>query len=531
MRYSNYLLLIGFFLLTTQCSDDSDMYSLEEDLKMEQVDDFTKSLKTKSREKKNEKWQQDFASIKDEILSRNKNKKFLDRLVRSVGHPNWDEAFSATPTGEGFPYIVPFLKPDDTRTNAVLMVTRHKNGKNLKFNLVEREPFLNLLLNGNAKKINMNHWIYASLFRQLDWSIYKFKDEILLKWLKTNEDRFLLKTKGLKNCERIEVCYWKPCEYAIRLGEDKELKCGSWVCSVSYECNDSGVGGPISGGGYYGGTTGGGGSGSGGGTCYTCEVDANYPQDSDPSAAYANLNEGQYYKLLVEGFTLEEIDIIDKLKKAIQDKIQDLSNFLPQTSEEWNLLAEAIKIELEKIVTNPRTLAKLVLPGVADIESALKNFNSGSYLNAAFDISMALVDLMPGTKLANVSLAVASKVRRSLPVVKIFKRIKTIGNSKVVNGFKRTLIGEMKNSHIFRTAAGHLGHPDFDYILGRAGGQFELIADVYEEAYRVGGLANIPFGSVKEVTIQIYGRNVRFKAKNLTEFGINQIRIDDFWIP
>ena len=523
MKFLKHFFLLTFLLVFTQCLDNEIEQSNEDFY----LDESIAKSKNKEQKDKSKKWSQDFASIKDEILSRNKNKKFLDKLIRTVGHPNWDEAFSVSEDRASFPYFIPFLRPDDHNTNAVLMVSKNKNGKKLEFKLFDREFIKSNIKNSNRKKIFIP---FASVFSIFDMNIYDHIDhdinELIRTYTKQKSKSFGASSKG---CDQYQICV------TVHYVEDSDCQsygaCPTWSvtdCFWVSECSTDNIEPFDFTGGY---ANGGGSSGSTSTTCVTCDIDLHYPEDYDPSTEYSNLNEGQYYKLLVEGFTIEEIDVIDQLKRVIQDQIQNLNFLLPQTQEDFELLAEAIKIELEKIITNPRTLTKLVLPGVADIESALQNYNSGDLLNAGFDISMALVDLIPGTKLANISSAVAGSIRRSLPVVKIFKTVKIFGNSKVSNGFKKTLLKEMKNPHIFRNAPGHLGDPDFDYILERAGGQFELIGKVYEGAYKEGGLANIPFGSVSEVTIQLYGRNVRFKAKNLTEFGVNQIRIDDFWIP
>lgn len=50
---------------------------------------------------------------------------------------------------------------------------------------------------------------------------------------------------------------------------------------------------------------------------------------------------------------------------------------------------------------------------------------------------------------------------------------------------------------------------EFDYVLGKTGGQQEMIAKVYEEAYLKGKLANLT-SIPKEVSVSLYGRLIHF---------------------
>ena len=533
MRYLNYLLLAVFVLLSIQCSEDSydnEIYSLNDYQYEEQLGPVKSYLKNNSNEK-NEKWEQDFATIKEEILSRNKNKKFLERLIRLVGHPNWDEAFSASESGDDFPYYIPFLKPNDSRTNAVLMVTRHKNDKKLNFKLIEREPFIELLQKIKPKKITSQHIIFSSIFKYFDAQIYQFEEDFLRDWIEENKPHVSnSRTKSFKNCDRYQVCYT-----VFNFSADgcpanpTNVQCGISVeCFWHTDCSNEPLGGDIDGGRYDGGGYGdrsGGSSGSSGGTCYTCDVDANYPQDSDPSAAYANLNESELNRLMIEGFSEDEWAVIDKLKKFINDAISSINFTWPQSEEEWENFAELLKNELETLL-DPETLADLIIPGLGDIKSSIKNFHNGSYYSAGFDLAMAVVDLVPGKKAGKIALGIGNKIRRSSVVLSLYRNVRSALPSNVWTGFKGTIRGNYKNpGKIFSTH--HLANQKFTQLLNKFGGQQEFIAEAYKNAHNQGHFAGMTFGAPKYFNFKIDGINLRGSAIKLSD---GAIRFDDFWV-
>ena len=427
MQYLKYLLLGIILLLTTQCSDDSGVLISDELPDGTYFPLSVKQLKGNSKNEPNKKWEQDFSTIKDEILSINKNKKFLDRLIKNVGHPNWDHAFSASEAGEGFPYYVPFLLPELQHTNALLVVTEHKNGKKLDFKLVERDPLVELLYFGSAKKIDLRHLVFASIFQTLDIRIFEYVDPDLKLWTETNADILKSKNKSnLKSCDRYPVCF----DVYNLSGQGCYSDPNSPItCTVTYECywyedcggGDSGIGGPITGGGSYGGSSGG--TNSGGSTCYTCEVDANYPQDSDPSAAYVNLNESEYYTLLIEGFLIAEIDLINRIRKVFDDAMAGLAEAWPKSQEEWD---ELIIILIDEF-TDTDVLIEFV-PFVGDFISAMRNFEEKRFWSIGLDIASAGVDVFGG-RFGKASVAISQVTNRSFRILTRIVKLRRINVS------------------------------------------------------------------------------------------------------
>ncbi len=84
----------------------------------------------------------------------------------------------------------------------------------------------------------------------------------------------------------------------------------------------------------------------------------------------------------------------------------------------------------------------------------------------------------------------------------------------------------MKNPHIFIRNAGHIGTPDFDFILSKSGGKHEMIAKVYEEAFRSGKLANLTSTFTKR-SITLYGKKLNFTAAHWDR----RILISNFFTP
>lgn len=320
MNKFKFLLLISIILFSYQCQEDYDSSDSLESNNSEILFKKSDNAHSKKPGGQGKKVLPHIESIKSEILSKNKNRKFIDRLIRSVGSPEWSEAFSATDSNEGFPYVIPFYNDDSEFTAAVLLVRHHKNGKKLEFQLVERSPFMELLNLLPSDGVTKEHFFFANNFKYFDVLHFRKEDTQLSNWIDTNWS-LLRQKKGSnnKNCDQYQVCF-------LILDFDAQgcpMNPVNITCEISYECmwvsdcSNEPLGGDISGGGSYSYPTGGGSSGSIPSSCYSCEIDANYPQDSDPSAGYPNLNESQYYQLLLEGFTVANIGDIDMSLQVI----------------------------------------------------------------------------------------------------------------------------------------------------------------------------------------------------------------------
>jgi hypothetical protein len=172
-----------------------------------------------------------------------------------------------------------------------------------------------------------------------------------------------------------------------------------------------------------------------------------------------SLSEVQHKEIFDRGLSFDESNIFDDLWKKIKEKTAEFVDQFPQTPEEWEDLMEILREELFTI----ETLAEIGIPGLADFKNAIANYQNGNGWGAAWDVSIAVLDLFPGKKALNATLGIANKVRRSSSLQSIYRTVKSIGNTKVYNGFKKSALKEIRNPHIFRVAGVHIGHPDFDY--------------------------------------------------------------------
>ena len=168
-----------------------------------------------------------------------------------------------------------------------------------------------------------------------------------------------------------------------------------------------------------------------------------------------------------------------------------------------------------------------LIPGVdtyLELRRAVESYTEGNYYDSSFYFAGAILTVTPVDKFKDL-LRVFKAGRKGITIVRLYDRLRRLDYG-AAKGFKSTVVGEMKNTHIFFKKKGHW--PDLKPLTETFGGKENLIYTVYDRAFQDGIFDTLITGRPSQFNLLIDGYHIR---GNIIKLSDGSIRIDDFWIP